>query len=282
MQNTDMTSNVADAIMVRGTGVLRLQKIVGWCAMALMVAGFLVLVDGLVAEMQRGPNRIDVIPDTVTPVSGPIPVKKAELDDFFVVGNAPDGQVKLVLDSFFASHWFGSGMWRGRLVVGSNPGIGDYPFIVEFRDAPPKAAQQYRVVVWQDEQAMRAASFSYVMREFGLSPFQTAAVLLLSGILAGVVNFLLGVKWQRALGAQGLTEVYKVVRMKEADGLEATFGFGAAHGVRVGQRCTLFDPDGRVLWRGPVAFCEPQHASVLLPDAVPATPGCLARVEAAA
>lgn len=281
MQNTDYLSGAAGGLIVRGLAVLRLQKTVGWLAMLLMVSGFLVLVDGLVAEMQRGPNRLDVIPDTVTPLSGPIPVKKAEIEDFFVVGNAPDGQVRLILDTFFTSYWFGSGMWRGRLVVGPNPGIGEYPFIVEFRNAPPKAAQQYRVVVWYDTEAMRTASFSYIMRETGLSPFVAATVVLLCGIVMCVINFLLGRVWQRKLSEQGLAEVYRIVPMKEAHGLEATFGLGTAQGLRVGQRCTVFTLDGHILWQGPVAFCEPRHASVLLPDTVQVTPASLVRAERA-
>lgn len=259
-----------------GLGLLRWQKILGWLTTVVLLAGFAVLVDGLVAEMQRGPNRIDALPASVTPLSGPIPVKKAELEDFFVQGNSPDGQVRLELDSFFASYWFGSGMWRGRLVVGDNPGIGEYPFIVEFRDAPPTAAQQYRVVVWQDAEAMREGSFSYVLRETGQEPFRTAAVLLGTGLLAMLLNFLLGRRWQHLLRRQGCGEIYKVLLAGE-DGQEATFSMGVRQGMRVGQPCQVLTPGGVLAGEYVVAFCEPNHASLLVPADAEIRPGWIVR-----
>ena len=256
-----------------GFSLLRTQKVLGWLALLLLLSAFASLVDGLTAEMRRGPNRLDVLVNSETPLSGPIPVKTAELDDFSVQGNAADGQVKLVLDDFFASYWFGSGMWRGRLVVGDNPGIGEYQMVVQFRDAPPKGAQSYRVVVWADEESMREGSFSWVMREYGYSPFVVAGCLFPVGLLLATVNFLVGRQRAQRLQNAGCGEVYKVMRgdggSKKAQAIgagrkEATFGLGEQHGLVLGQRCLVMRPDGTPVMEGTVAFCEVRYSSMLL------------------
>lgn len=257
-------------------GILVVQKALGWLAAALLLAGFAALADGLAAEMRRGPNRLDVLPGSVTPLSGPIPVKQAEPADFFVRGGPPDGQVRLELDDFFAGYWFGSGMWRGKLVVGAEPGMGEYPFVVEFRDAPPKAAQTYRVAVWPDAGSLRAASFSRLTREYGLPSFSTAAALLAAGLLSGLGNFLAGRRWHAMLRRQGCAEIYKLPRARDG-GREAVFGMGAVHGVVVGQECEVLRPGGETAFRAVVAFCEPRHASLLLPPDTAARPGWVAR-----
>ena len=256
-----------------GFPLLRVQKMLGWLALLFILAAFASLVDGLTAEMRRGPDRLDVVAGSETPLSGPIPVKKAELDDFYVQGNAPDGQVRLVLDDFFASYWFGSGMWRGRIVVGDNPGIGEYHMTVAFRDAPPKGAQNYRVVVWADEDSLREGSFSWVVRTFGRSPFGVAGAFAPVGLLLGAVNFLVG--WRRAklLQLAGCGEVYKVMSgdggSKKAQAIgagkkEATFGLGEEHGLALGQRCLVMRPDGRPMQAATVAFCDVRYSSMLL------------------
>lgn len=256
-----------------GLTQLRAQKVLGWLAMLFMLAAFASLVDGLTAEMQRGPNRLDVMAASETPLSGPIPVKKAELDDFYVQGNAPDGQVRLVLDDFFASYWFGSGMWRGRLVVGDNPGIGEYHMVVAFRDAPPKGAQNYRVVVWADEASMRQGSYSWVTRTLGYSPFATAAYIAPMGLLLCIVNFLLGRQRANRLQAAGCGEVYKVMRgeggSEKAKAIgagrqEVSFSLGEIHGMALGQRCLIMRPDGSPLMEATVVFCDARHSSFLL------------------
>lgn len=252
--------------------LLFLQKCLGWLTALLLMAGFASLVDGLTAEMMRGPNRVDALPGTETHLSGPIPVKKAELADFLVRGNTPDGQVRLEVDNFFPSYWFGSGMWRGRLVVGDHPDFGEYPMVVEFRDAPAKSAQIYRMVIWADAESMRHGSFSRLTRDAGLNPFHTAAVILPLGLVAGFVTFLTGQCWQRRLHAHGYGEIYKVLRAKDG-AKEATFSLGQSQGLSVGRVCQVLRPDGSEATRGVVALCEARYASLLLPAETDVRPG---------
>ncbi len=232
--------------------------------MVFFLAGFAAVADGLVAEMRMGINRLDVLPGTETPVSGPIPTKNARHADFYVQGNAPDGQVRLVLDDFFASYWFGSGMWRGRFVVGDTPGIGDYPFVVEFKNAPPRSAQTFYVVVWSDAAALRAGSFSFVYRESGLRPFVVAPVMGGMGLLLGILNFLLGRYWTGRLRAVGCGEVYKIAQGKN-DLIDVTCGIGADGGMVEGQECVICRPEGKPVARGRVTRCDARHATLALP-----------------
>lgn len=244
--------------------------------MIVFLAGFAILVDGLVAEMRRGPNRLDVTVNSETPLSGPIPVKKAELEDFYVQGDSPDGQVKLVLDDFFASYWFGSGMWRGRLVVGDNPGLGEYPFVILFKDAPARSAQQYKVVVWPTMSALRAGSQSLVMQYLDWNPFGLAAIVIPSALVLGLVNFLLGRLWARSLAAQGYGEVFKTIRAKDSPIIEVSFGMGERDGISMGQHCYFYSPDGIYADNGSVVMVEPGHSAVNLARDTRVTSGYVA------
>lgn len=262
------TMNTFDAtapyLRLPGRAVYLLCRITGWIAMLVFVAAFASLVDGLVAEMRMGMNRLDMLPGTETAVSGPMPVKTAEPGDFYVQGNAPDGQVRLVLEGFFSSYWFGSGMWRGHFAVGDTPGIGDYPFVVEFKDAPPRSAQTFYVVVWPDAEALRAGSFSFVYRESGLKPFVVAPVMGGIGLLLGVINFLLGRYWTGRLKAAGCGEVYKIAQGGN-DLIDVTCGIGADGGLVEGQECVICRPEGRPVARGRVTRCDSRHATLALP-----------------
>lgn len=253
-----------------------IYKLSGWVAMLVFLAGFAILVDGLVAEMRRGPNRLDVTANSETALSGPIPVKKAELEDFHVQGDSPDGQVKLVLDDFFASYWFGSGMWRGRLVVGDNPGLGEYPFVIEFKDAPVRSAQQYKVVVWPTIAALRSGSESWVMRELDWNPFGLAAIVIPAALFLGLINFLLGRHWAHSLAANGYGEVFKTIRAKDSPIIEVSFGMGEREGIRLGQHCYFYSPDGCFMDEGAVVMVELGHSAVNLARDTKVTSGYVA------
>lgn len=255
--------------------------------MLVFLVGFGILVDGLLAEMRRGPNRLDATPNSETALSGPIPVKKAELSDFYVQGDSPDGQVALVLDDFFASYWFGSGMWRGRLVVGDNPGLGEYPFTISFKDAPPRSAQQYRVMIWPDAAALRAGSESWVMSKLNWNPFGLAAIVIPCALVLSLINFLLGRQWVRTLTAQGCGEVFKTIRPTNSPVMEVSFGMGAKNGIVMGQHCYFYLPNGNYADHGTVILVEPSYAAVNLPRnttvtsghvAYPISPSCQAPV----
>lgn len=241
--------------------------------MVVFLAGFAILVDGLAAEMRRGPNRLDVTANSETALSGPIPVKKAELEDFYVQGDAPDGQVKLILDDFFASYWFGSGMWRGRLVVGDNPGLGEYPFTIEFKDAPARSAQQYRVVVWPNMTALREGSQSWVMRHLDWNPFGLAAIVIPCALVLGLFNFLLGRHWAHSLAAHGYGEVFKTIRAKDSPIMEVSFGMGEQQGIHLGQYCYFYAPDGVYADEGAVVMVEKGHSAVNLDKDTKVTSG---------
>lgn len=255
----------------------RAYKVSGWVALLLFLCGFAALVDGLITEMRLGPNRLDVLPASTLPLSGPIPIKDATKEDFAVEGSSSSNEVEIKLDDFFSSYWFGSGMWRGQLVVGEKPGIGDYFFIVRFRGAPEKSAQFYHVAVWENATAMRKASFSFVMRTFGVSPFWTAGFIIPLGLIAGFINFIFGRIWVKNLNKSGIAEVFKVVRPKGAEKIEVAFGLGAEHGMQIGQEFMIFQPYGSFIGQGQVELLEPKYSAVMLPaNCNKVTSGCVA------
>ena len=257
-------------------GLLRWQKSLGWITMLILFAGFFSLADGLFAEMRRGPLRLDVLPGSLTALSGNVPIERPTREDFLLLAytppedvpgmdapvappatdtapdsdggpalGPPDPAVTLELEGFFSSYWFGSGMWRATLKVGDAPRLGEHLMIVRFKGAPKTSEQVYRVYVWPDAQTMQQGSFSAVTRHTGLSPFLLAASLLPLGLALLGGNWLLGRAWQGLLRRSHMAEVHGI--KYDGDTVELTFALGSEDGVRLGQLCALYDaaaPDG--------------------------------------
>ena len=82
-------------MMQRSVTIARAQWFSSRIAMVLLALSLLSLADGLLAQMQRGVNRIDGIPGGVYSVSGPMPPNTERVEEFVVDGGSRDGQVVL-------------------------------------------------------------------------------------------------------------------------------------------------------------------------------------------
>ena len=136
--------------MQRSVSIAHAQRISGWIAMILLVLAGLSLIDGLVGQMMRGPNRVDALPGGTYAVSGPMPPRTERVEEFVVDGNTRDGQVALVPVDVYKGYWFGGGMWRGEVRIGEKPYHGTFHFAVH--DAfgeKQNPSLIFEVVVWQ-------------------------------------------------------------------------------------------------------------------------------------
>lgn len=207
--------------MTRSVRIAALHRLSGRIAMVFFLCCLATLVDGLAAKMQQGPNRFDVLPGTQHTLSGPMPPNTDRIEDFVIEGSTDGGHVQLVPEGIYTGYWFGSGMWRGAVRVDEAADKGDYELRV--RD---KAGEKqnptliYQVVVWENAAALRAGSFSRLVRWFDLEPFSTAMLLGPICLLGGLINFLLGWYWSRTLRAEGCAEIYRLIKVD--DGFEAT------------------------------------------------------------
>lgn len=265
-------------VRLPGRNLYSIGKLVGWvgaiCCLGLVFA----LADGLLAEMRRGPNRLDLLPGDTIPISGAIPALAAEKKDFVVRGLEEASGVHVELENFFESYWFGNGMWRAHVKIDDDvlkdtgeAVTREYLFAITFLNAPPRTAQPYYLVVWPDATVRQEGAFSVVERRLGWNPFHVAAGLAPVCLLIGVLSFVVGRRLTRCLHAAGIGEIVKFKRgKKEADGSMSPtllyFTLGRVDGMFEGRRCLICRPDGRPVQEAVISACQPYSASLAVPS----------------
>ncbi|MGN0008816.1 MAG: hypothetical protein ACI33N_04080, partial [Desulfovibrionaceae bacterium] len=231
------------------------HRCTGWLVMITLAVALGLLVDGLMAEMRIGPDRVDVVAGESMLLSGNIPLKNAVESDFTVLKHAPDSPVELTLEGYFSSHWFGSGMWRARLAVPAETAPGQYPLVVAFKDATPQSARRLLIVVWASAEDMRRHAFSWTWRTLGLRPFPLAAGVGAVGLLLVALNFWLGWSYGRLLASRGMSEVFMLAPLGRGR-VEAVCGLPAGMTVEVGQTVDIYRRDGTWRCQGCVSKVE--------------------------
>ena len=221
-----------------------------WGAICAMLMGFVMLgmLDGLQGLARSGADVIEVIPGYSVPISGPLTIKNPVNSDLKAQFTPQSTALVYDLEGFFAGYWFGNGMWRAsvRADVAAQPG--DYTLKVVFRGAPASTTQNYKITVYADEAAMRAASTSYLRRITGYNPFVLAAGCCGLALLVGVVVYRLGCSYIRQLTSLGCGEI---VRVQHEAGNDQQPHPGhiwcLLYGLRApasGTLCAVYDPQG--------------------------------------
>ena len=93
------------------------QRRTGLLAALVLGLAVLVLVDGLQALMRAGSYHLDIVAGQGTMLSGPIGIDKPRDSDLLVSVTPEGAPLSFRLDGFFASYWFGNGMWRGEIMA---------------------------------------------------------------------------------------------------------------------------------------------------------------------
>ena len=131
------------------------QRRTGLLAALVLGLAVLVLVDGLQALMRAGSYHLDIVAGQGTMLSGPIGIDKPRDSDLLVSVTPEGAPLSFRLDGFFASYWFGNGMWRGEIVAEQGATPGTYALSVRVRGTPASATQRYEVTVWSDAASLR-------------------------------------------------------------------------------------------------------------------------------
>lgn len=247
-------------------GGRRVHRLSGWCAMLAFVAAFAVLIDALSAEMRMGPDRIDIVAGTETPLSGNVPIQDAKPEDFIVLGIDRAAPATLTLEGYFPSYWFGSGMWRAILDVPADTKPAIYPVVVAFRGGTPQSAQTFNIAVWASEDDIRLNSFSLCWRHFGLRPFHVSAVLGIAGLLLGLLNFILGRRYGNLLERKGISEIFITAPMGRGR-VEAACGVLHGCDIQAGANADIFHPDGTHVCDAQVGKAENARVRFFLSEA---------------
>ena len=140
-----------------------------WGALCALLLGFVMLgmLDGLQGLARSGADVIEVLPGGSVPISGPLTIKNPVNSDLKAQFTPENPALAYDLEGFFAGYWFGNGMWRAAVRADAYAQSGDYTLKVVFRGAPASTTQNYKITVYADDAAMRAASTSYLRRITG-------------------------------------------------------------------------------------------------------------------
>ncbi|NLW82301.1 MAG: hypothetical protein GXY42_11610 [Desulfovibrionales bacterium] len=240
--------------MIRAERVWRLQRVSGLASMIFLTLALLTLFDGLRTGIFGTSGTIRLIPGERYPLSGPMPPKTELIEDFVIEGDVDDGSVRLVPESIFTGYWFGGGMWRGHIEVGTQPRPGTYLLRVRDKHGEKQnPALVFGVHVFTSAADRQANSPSVVYRWSGINAYLVAIGMGILGILAAGANFLLGRQWSSILAEIGCGEIF---RLKIVDGfLEA--GIEVTEGVeaRVGAVYLFTHPRRGNLGQGKVIAC---------------------------
>lgn len=224
-----------------------------WGVLCALLLGFALLgmLDGLQGLARSGADVIEVLPGGSVSISGPLTIKNPVNSDLKAQFTPENPTLFYELEGFFAGYWFGNGMWRGSVRADEVAEPGSYSLKISFRGAPASTMQHYTVTVYAGEEAMRAASTSYLRRFTGYNPFVLAAGCCGLALLGGVAVFRLGSRYIRQLTTLGCGEIVRV--QQHANGAEqAQPGhiWCLLYGLRApakGTPCAVYDAQGRPL-----------------------------------
>lgn len=235
----------------------RLRSLAGHIAAGLCLLIFLALLDGLIAKFREPFHVFYVLPGTVTEINGPLPENVKEISSLSYVSSSP--HLKIEFETLHSGYFFGGNMWRGRLVVSPATPPGQYLLAIRLPEGiSEKPPPPYRVVVFADAAGLRQSSRSLLLRHLGLSPWLVSVALAPFLLLILVAVFFCSRRIEKLLAQKGLAEIYKVAR---GEGFYlVAFGFGAEHGLALGQEFAILDPAGRWVGSGKVQELLPTDA----------------------
>lgn len=184
------------------------QRFLGYVSGIFLFIALIALFDGLSAEMRKGSNAFDLLKGGEISISGPSALKNPVNSDIAYTFTPKDAPLKFELDGFYTGYWFGNGMWRGKIIANENADSGKYHLRIFFKGAAGQGAQNYELHVFNDQAALRAASYSFIFRYTDFNPFILAAISGIFGIVLGILTYYFGRRYLAFLKKLGLAEIY--------------------------------------------------------------------------
>lgn len=184
------------------------QRALGRISGIFLAIALVALFDGLIAQMRVGNNELELLPGESITVSGPAALKNPLASDVRSIFTPKDAPLGFELEGFFTGYWFGSGMWRGKIIAREDAAPGKYELRISFKGASAANAQKYLLTVYGDAHAMRKASLSLLRRFFAINPFWLAACAGIIGVLCGAFTYFFGRRFVASLQTLGLSEIY--------------------------------------------------------------------------
>jgi len=243
---------------------------------AILALFFAAIMDGLVAILRQPVNLVTLLPGESEEISAPLRGEVKDLGEPLV--RESHAQVRLIFLETRKGFWLGGDMWRGMVSVDGSASPGDYPLIVyQAGDPSGKPVSAYLVRVFADEEAIKRASKSMILRYGGISPWRLSLFLFPLLLLGLLINYLLADRRDRLLVERGRAEIYHVLRGE--NGYTASFGLGSQHGLQVGAPITIVDEHEAPVFSGRVERVFKKDAMTTVPLECPVRTGYMVRVD---
>ncbi len=255
--------------------VSALRKWAGRVAALFCLLFFLSLLDASVSRFREPSTYLACIPGQLLTVTGPLGAAD-NLQKLTYVSDSD--KIRLMFESVHTGFWLGGLQWRGRIVVDSDTPPGGYQLAVPIhKQGGSRSIYRFSINVFRDRITLRKASFSYIERHAGVSPWVSALFFLALTVPTGVGVFFLSQRVEYLLAHEGRAEVYRVVEGKE--GYQIFFGLGAKHGIRPGDSLTVVRPKNVPIGTATVEEVFEYHSSARTAFLQPAvSPGFIVSV----
>ena len=196
------------------------------------------LIDSCQAKFRQPINILHLLPGETETVSGILNRHVKDVNELKHKSNS--NLITLSITSTYSGFWFGTPGWNGQLTVNPDIAPGLYTLTVAPEENTPKDEQfVLYVAVHPDAASLRKTFTSLIMRFSGVHPWKIVAFMLPLTILTFGAVFLLSRKIESLMANSGSAEVFW---MRVADeGYEIAFGLGTKHGIRPGDRLSLFN-----------------------------------------
>lgn len=172
------------------------------------------LVDGMVSGGLKDPFLHELLPGQSVKLSKPMPYGAERLADLELRASNP--KISLRFEEIFTGFWMGGALWRAEAKLAQDIPLGEYTVATFHQNGtaanPPQA---FTLRVYPDNQAILAASGSFITRYLGIAPYLLAICLLPLALAPMTACFLLTRKISRTLADEGMAEVFRAMASPE-------------------------------------------------------------------
>lgn len=231
------------------------REILGKICLLAAIIAFTGVLDGLVSSFRKPSEMIDITIGGSADINGRLFGNAKTISDLTVERSSSD--ISIDFDSqLYSGFWFGEGMWRGRLITSGNLKPGNYRLSINYPgldNMKPKDREKiagmssFSITVYENAEALQAASASVITRNTGVSPWIVFAVFFPFILAGGAVNYRISSIMEKLMAENGQAEIYRISKVER--GFEVYFGLGSRHGLQSGEVIDLLDNKGQYLAR---------------------------------
>ena len=224
-----------------------LIKVIGRLAALLGILALLVVVDAFMDGAEQSGRVFSGYPGMSQPISGQSSKRIKSVQQLFYATSSKG--IELRFTGAESSVW--QNVWYGTLEIFPSVEQGDHTLSVTcLAEIPEKRITEYKIRIYKDISIYESHIKSYIRRYWGVSPWIIfLGILPFFGLCFVLVYYLSGRK-ALLMAASGRTEIFKLKQSGE-DWL-ISFGLGSKHGVKQGDKLSIYSPDGTMTGTGKV------------------------------